>query len=80
MRLLYLHPVNDNRAGHTCIATIDVELNQDVRLYGLRLMRMADGKHLVFAPQAGQRRVATFSPAMDRELTALAVEAWERAA
>jgi hypothetical protein len=80
MRLLYLHPVSDDRGGHTCLATIDVELSADVRLYGLRLMRMRDGKHLVFAPQSGQRRVATFSPAMAEQLTAMAVEALRVAA
>lgn len=80
MRILYCHPVNDDRGGHACLATIDVELSPDVRLYGLRLMRMRDGKHLVFAPQSGQRRTATFSVPMAERLTTLAVEALERPA
>ncbi|MGV8832536.1 MAG: hypothetical protein ACOH2N_11210 [Devosia sp.] len=75
MRILYLHPVSDDRGGNTCVATVDVELNDHVRLYGLRLMRMRDGKHLVYAPQAGQRRAATFSPALAEKLTIMAVEA-----
>lgn len=78
MRILYCHPVNDSRGAHTCLCTVDVELNPEVRLYGLRLLRMRDGKHLVFAPQSGTRRCATFSPAMAERLTALALEAWER--
>jgi hypothetical protein len=43
-------------------------------------MRMKDGKYLVFAPQCGQRRCATFSVPMAEQLTAMAVDAWERAA
>lgn len=81
MRLLHLNPTGDpGRGGHTCIATVDVELNENVRLYGLRLLKMRDGKHMVFAPQSGTRRTATFSNDMAKELTALAVDAWERAA
>lgn len=80
MRLLYLHRTGETRAGNTCIATVDIEIDENVRLYGLRLMRMKDGKHLVFAPQAGQRRAATFSPAFAERLTDLAVAEWERAA
>ena len=78
MRLLFLHPVNDDRGGHTCLATIDVELNEHVRLYGLRLLQMRDGKKLVFAPQIGKRRSATFSVALAEKLTAMAVAEWER--
>jgi len=75
MRLLYLHPTREDRGGNVCVATVDIELNSDVRMYGLRLMRMGDGKHLLFAPQAGQRRAATFSPALAEQLTAMAVTA-----
>jgi hypothetical protein len=78
MRLLYLHPTRDERSGNTCVATVDVEFSDDIRLYGLRLMRMRDGKHMVFAPQSGQRRTATFSKQMAEQLTTLAVDAWER--
>lgn len=78
MRVLYCHPVHDDRGGHTCLCTIDIELNPDVRMYGLRLLRMRDGKHILYAPQSGQRRVATFSPALAERLTALALEAWKR--
>jgi hypothetical protein len=80
MRILYCHLVDDDRGGHTCLATVDVELNEHVRLYGLRLMRIKDGKHLVFAPQSGQRRTATFSLPMAERLTGLALEAWNSTA
>lgn len=78
MKILYCHrldePVSD---GHCCLAAVDLQLNSDVRLYGLRLLRMADGKHLVFAPQSGRRRTATFSTPMAQRLTDLALEAYE---
>lgn len=81
MRLLHLHPTGDlRRGGHTCVATVDVELSEHVRLYGLRLLAMQDGRHMIFAPQSGARRTATFSPDMAKQITALAVEAWKDAA
>jgi len=77
MRVLYLHPVAD--AGAQCLAFVDIELNEHVRLYGLRLLRKPDGAHYLFAPQAGHRRTATFSKPMAERLTSLAVEAYEKA-
>lgn len=77
MRILYTHRLDEpQRDGHTCLCTVDVELNDHVRLYALRLLRMQDGKHLLFAPNAGKRRSATFSPALSARLTDLALEAY----
>ena len=78
MRILYLHPTREQRAGTVCIASVDVELNDDVRLYGLRLMRLADGHYMIYSPQSGQRRTATFSPELAAQLTEAAVTRWER--
>lgn len=77
MRVLFCHRVNEARDGQRCVATVDVELNEDVRLCGLRLLRMPDGKHFIYAPQAGQRRTATFSKPMAEKLTGLALAAYE---
>lgn len=74
MRILYCHPTHET-GRKDCIAFVDVELNEHVRLYGLRLVRQPDGAHFLFAPQAGQRRTATFSKPLAERLTALAVEA-----
>lgn len=74
MKLLYTHPIREP-GNKNCIAFIDVELNEDVRLCGIRVFRKADGTHYVAAPQAGTRRTATFSPAMGARLTELAVAA-----
>ncbi len=80
MRILYCHRLDEARDGQRCIATVDVELNDHIRLYGFRLLRQPDGKHFLYAPQAGQRRTATFSKPMSERLTALALEAYEVAA
>ena len=78
MRVLYTHRLNElDDGGHMCLAAFDVELNDHIRLYGLRLLRMRDGKHLVYAPNAGRRRSATFSTPMAERLTNLALAAYE---
>lgn len=79
MRVLYCHPTSESGGKH-CIAFVDIELNEHVRLYGLRLLRQPDGAHYLFAPQAGHRRTATFSKPLAEHLTTLAVEAYEKAA
>jgi len=76
MRILYTHPLKSGK-DRDAVAFVDVELNEHVRLYGLRLVRQPDGQHRLYAPQAGQRRTATFSEPMAARLTALAVEALE---
>ncbi|MBY5614214.1 hypothetical protein [Rhizobium leguminosarum] len=76
MKILYAHPTGET-GQRDCVAFVDVELNEDVRLYGLRLVRQPDGAHLIYAPTCGQRRAATFSTPMAKQLTELAVEALE---
>ena len=78
MKILYAHPTKE-RGERPCVGFVDVELNEHIRLYGLRVVRQEDGRHLLYAPQAGQRRTATFSKPMAERLTALAVEALEAA-
>lgn len=76
MKVLYCHKVR-NPGGGECIAAVDFELNEHIRIYGLRLMKKADGRHFIYAPQAsGSRRVATFSPQLTERMTALALEAY----
>jgi hypothetical protein len=78
MRVLYCHPTRES-GPKDCVAFVDIELNEHVRLYGLRLLRQPDGAHFLFAPQAGHRRTATLSKPMAERLTALALEALEAA-
>ena len=74
MQILYAHSVEE-RGNRPCVGFVDVEISPDVRLYGLRVVRQPDGKHIVYAPQCGQRRSATFSRPFAEELTAAAVDA-----
>ncbi|WP_105419212.1 hypothetical protein [Neorhizobium sp. T25_27] len=74
MRILYAHPTKET-GDRACVAFVDVELNEHVRLYGLRLVRQPDGEHLLYAPQAGHRRAATFSKPLAARLTELALAA-----
>lgn len=77
MRVLYAHKLEETqRDGHVCLCTVDVELNDHIRLYALRLLRMRDGNHIIYAPNAGKRRSATFSPALASRLTDLALAAY----
>ncbi|MDX1240580.1 hypothetical protein GOL95_11070 [Sinorhizobium medicae] len=78
MRVLYCHKLKDAKE-RDCVASIDIELNEHIRLYALRLVRQPDGKLFLYAPQAGQRRTATFSKPMAARLTELAVAAYEAA-
>lgn len=78
MKILYCHPLPCTKA-RDAVAFVDVELNEHVRLYALRLVRQPDGGYRLYAPQAGSRRTATFSDPMAQRLTALAVEAYEAA-
>lgn len=76
MRVLYARPTKE-KGDRACIAFVDIELNDHVRMYGLRLVRQPDGKHLIYAPQAGQRRAATFSTPLATQISSLALEALE---
>lgn len=74
MRVLYAHPTGET-GDRACVAFVDFELNEHIRLYGLRLIRQPDGRHTISAPQCGKRQSSTFSRPMAEWLTALAVEA-----
>lgn len=81
MKILFCRPTQESAGdGTRCLATVDVEVNPDVRLYALRLLQMADGEHRLYAPQAGRRRVASFSAAAAKQLTEAALAAYRRVA
>jgi hypothetical protein len=69
--------IDEPALGHRAIAAFDLQLIDDCRLYGLRLLRMRDGKILTFAPQSGQRRVATFAAPLAERITELAFNEYE---
>ncbi|GEM_PF-1675237 len=78
MRILALRPgVDDPRRRFRLRAIFDVQLDDDVRLFGLHLMQAPDGRHLTFAPSKHGQKVATFSPDMAQRLTELATKELE---
>lgn len=78
MKILYCRKLETTKV-RDAVAFVDVQIDENFRLYGLRLIRQPDGGYHLYAPQAGTRRVATFSEPMAKRLTALAVEALEAA-
>ncbi|KQV33125.1 hypothetical protein ASE37_18865 [Rhizobium sp. Root268] len=80
MRVTALQPVANSGGGSVkVVATFDLQLNDDVRLFGLRLMEAPGGKRLIYAANAnGGRRTATFSPSLATAITASALTELER--
>jgi len=76
---LDLQPVA-SRGGGTMrlVASFDLELSSEVRIYGLRLMQAPGGRHVTYAPNGnGGRRLATFSPALATAITEAAINELE---
>lgn len=59
------------------VATFDLQLTDDVALYGMRLCRAPDGRHVTYAPTAlGGRRSATFARSLAETITAAALQTY----
>ncbi|MBD9636101.1 hypothetical protein IB277_07310 [Ensifer sp. ENS07] len=82
MKVLSIKPAANSGGGTVkAIATFDLALSEDVRVYGLRLMRGPDGRYLTYAPNGnGGRLLATFSPALAAQITTAAINELERQA
>lgn len=77
MKILDLKPSTFDSGGSVReVARFDLQLSEDVRLYGLRLMRAPDGRHLTYAPSSGGRRFATFAPSLVDSITAAAISSF----
>ena len=61
------------------LATFDLELSGQIRLYGLRLLEAPGGKRIVYAAQSGSRRTATFDPLLAERITILASTTYDEA-
>jgi hypothetical protein len=57
------------------VARFDIELNDDLRLFGLRLSERTAGGHAVYAPNAMGHRCATFSYALVDQIASAALAA-----
>ena len=76
MQILDLRPAPPG-AGRKTLATFDIQLTDDCRMYGLRLIQQSDGRRLTYAPSAGGNRVATFTPSLAETITRAAGAALE---
>jgi hypothetical protein len=73
MEVLNIEPVaNSGDGGMRVIAFFDLQLSDDVRMYGLRLLEAPDGNRITYAPQSGSRRSATFARPLAERITAAA--------
>ncbi|WP_221158290.1 hypothetical protein [Rhizobium sp. NLR12b] len=80
MKVLNLEPVAKRGGGSLrLLATFDLEPSNLFRLYGLRLLQAPDGRRIVYAAQAGNRRTATFDPAIAEQITKLASTLYDEA-
>lgn len=72
MQILNITPVADRGGGMRTLAHFDLQITDDVRLYGLRLMEAPDGNQFTYAAKCGQRRAATFARPLAEKITAAA--------
>jgi hypothetical protein len=63
--------------GMNTIAFFDLELSEDIRMYGMRLIEAPSGKRVSYAPSSGGRRFATFAPALAQRITTIANETYK---
>jgi hypothetical protein len=77
MKILNLKPAFERGGGTKTLAVFDIELTDEIRVYGCKLVENS-GRRLTYAPSAnGGRRTATFAPALAERITAAAVHAYE---
>lgn len=71
MEVLSIRP---EHGGGSTVARFDVQLTPEVRMFGLRLVRVAKG-YRVYSPSAFGSNVATFAPALAEKLSRAALAA-----
>jgi hypothetical protein len=59
MKIIDIWPA---REGSSAVARFDLELTDQVRLFGLILKRNENGKMRIFAPKSGGLHAASFKP------------------
>lgn len=76
MKILDIRPVS----GAGAEARFDVEINENLRLFGLLLKRSRSGALRTYSPNNCGRHTASFHPSLATQITAAAVAALEAAA
>jgi hypothetical protein len=74
MKIIDIWPIRD---GSASLARFDLQLNEQVRLFGLHLRRNGDGQLRIFAPKSGGQHAASFRPEISEEITKAAFAAFE---
>lgn len=71
MKVLDIKPVANSGGGSVrAVAVFDLQLTDEIRMHGLKLMEAPGGRRIVYAPSGnGGRRLATFSPALAAAIT-----------
>jgi hypothetical protein len=75
MQVLDLKPAVDPGGREMAhVATFDLALSDDVKIYGMRLLRTPQGNYVSYAPTAlGGRRSATFARPLAEAITTAAI-------
>lgn len=72
MRIIDIWPARD---GSSSLAKFDLELTEQVRIFGLHLKRNERGALRIFAPKSGGQHAASFCPEISEEITLAAIAA-----
>ena len=76
MRILKIEPTHGvTPSGLRNRAFFDIELSEDIRVFGCKLQQKPDGKYLSFPPSGRGVRAMTFSPELSEKISALASKA-----
>lgn len=51
------------------VASFDIQVTPDIRLFDLRLMEAPDGNRFTYAAESGPRRTATFARTLAEHIT-----------
>lgn len=76
MKILSIRPL-PHGGGDRNLARFDVEVNGNIRLYGLLLHQFPDGTRRIAGPQSNGRHFVTFLPDIAAEITNAASIAYE---
>lgn len=79
MQIIDFEPVAQRGGNVRAVATFNLQLTPDVRLYGCRLMEAADGNRFIYAAQVGPRRAATFAKPLAEQITVMASDLYRKA-
>lgn len=74
MKIIDIWPA---REGSSSLAKFDLELTEQVRIFGLHLKRNDKGQLRIFAPKSGGQHAASFNPEISEEITRAAIAALE---